>query len=574
LENGSLNLNARKGNFGVNVFFSGNAQLLSTTINNMDRLSQDSITSTRLLQNGTSDFSRHGYESGVSFDWDLTPKDNITGNFNYDYFGNNNTGSANRQTLMLDASGAQLSEINDGINTSNQFHEYSFDGGLSYKKKFKKEDQELEIQLNSSNGNIFSYYNQMQKHVSPDAVYSSSYGNNPGIENETNIEANYAQPISEDVVFETGAKAEFDHINSISDVYLLFPSTGSYDYSTTQSSNVDYKRSVYAGYISATFKLFKLLDMKAGFRDEYTQAKANFSDAGLVTMKPYNTLVPSLVISHKFKNKQTLKISYSHRIERPDYRDLNPFFNASDPRNITTGNPNLRPEIGDKVELGYSQTLKKGITLNATLFYRGNMDDIQSYTNYYPAYLIGDSMYSNVAISSRENIGREENYGASLYASIPITSKINIRGNVSCFDRYIYTGLPSGGNIHGYLYRANLNASYQISNTLIIELMGNFNSPKINAQGKMPSFTTYNFAFRKQLFNKKASIAFTATNFLDKYVNQKTELTGQNFKTMNTRQLPYQSFGFNFTLKFGKMEFKKEKELEDINLTNPPGLEK
>ncbi|MEI6347035.1 MAG: TonB-dependent receptor [Bacteroidota bacterium] len=570
LENGALNMNIRKGNFGVNVFFSGNAQLPSQTINNMNRLSQDSITSTQLLQNGTSEFERNGYQSGISFDWDISPRDNFTGNFNYDYFGNNNSGNANRQTLCLDASGNQLSDFNDVILTSNKFHEHSFDGGLTYKRKFKKEDHELEIQLNSSNGNIFSYYNQTQKNLLSNEVYNSSYGNNPGIENETNIEANYTLPITENAIFETGAKAEFNHINSVSNVYLLFPTTGNYDYSTAQSSSVDYKRTVYAGYLSATFNLFKFLDVKAGLRDEYTQANANFSNVGLVTIKPYNTIVPSLVFSHKFKNKQTLKISYSHRIERPDYRDLNPFFNASDPRNITTGNPNLRPEIGDKIELGYNQTFKNGITLNSTLFYRGNMDDIQAYTNYYSTYVIGDSTFTNVAISSRENIGREDNFGASLYTSIPINSKINIRGNISFFDRYIYTGLPSGGNIHGFIYRANLNASYQISNTLVIELLGNFNSPKINAQGTMPSFTTYNFAFRKQIFNKKASIAFTATNFLEKYVNQKTELTGANFKMSNVRQLPYQSFGFNFTYKFGKMAFKKEKEMEDVNISNPP----
>jgi hypothetical protein len=87
----------------------------------------------------------------------------------------------------------------------------------------------------------------------------------------------------------------------------------------------------------------------------------------------------------------------------------------------------------------------------------------------------------------------------------------------------------------------------------------------------MPSFTTYNFAFRKQLFQKNGSVAITATNFLNEYVNQKTNLTGDNFTLSNTRQLPYRSFGINFTYKFGRLEFKKEKEQEDINLTNPPG---
>ncbi len=571
LENGSVNLSMRKGKFGANLFFSGNAQLPSNTINSNNRTSKDSTSTSKLLQDGTSKFDRNGLQSGVGFDWDVTPKDNISGTFGYNYFGNDNIGSATRQSILNDASGNQLYNINDMVNTTNKFHNNTYNWSLGYKKKFKKKDQELEIQVNSSNGNILTHYEQTQKFVSPDSIYSSSYGNNPGLENETNIEINYTQPLGEDAVFETGAKGELDHINSQSDIYLLTPSTGNYDLNTNQSTSVDYKRQVYAGYLSFNFKMFSWLNIKAGCRDEYTKAIADYSDAGTVNLKPYNTIVPSLVLAHNFSKKQILKISYSHRIERPDYRDLNPFVNASDPKNISTGNPNLRPEIGDKVEISYSQTFKNGATIIPTMFYRVNKDDIQSYTNYYPTYKIGDSTYTNVAISMRENIGREDNLGLSLFASLPVTKKINFRTNISCFQRYINTGMASGGNIQGFNYRANANASYELSKTLVIELMGNFNSPRINAQGKMPAFTTYNFAFRKQLFNKKGSIAVTATNFLNKYVIQKTELAGNNFTILNERQLPYRSFGFNFTYKFGKMEFRREKEMEDINLTNPPG---
>jgi len=172
-------------------------------------------------------------------------------------------------------------------------------------------------------------------------------------------------------------------------------------------------------------------------------------------------------------------LAYSHRIERPDYRDLNPFINASDPKNITTGNPNLRPEIGDKVELSFSQTYNNGTTLNTTIFYRGNKDDIQPYTTYYPTYKIGDSTYTNVSLTTRENIGREDNYGINFFASVPLSKKLTSAAIISFFDRYIITGLASGGNTHGYLYRINLNTSYQLSNTLILELMGILIHPEL-----------------------------------------------------------------------------------------------
>ena len=141
--------------------------------------------------------------------------------------------------------------------------------------------------------------------------------------------------------------------------------------------------------------------------------------------------------------------------------------------------------------------------------------------------------------------------------------------SLTCTQRYITTNLPDG-NIQGFFYNLKLNATYQMSNTLIIELFVNHASPRFNTQTKIPPFNIYNFALRKQIFQKKASIAFTATNPFNKYVYQKSEITGQNFTSYNILELPYRSFGINFTYNFGKLEFKKQKVEEDINLTNPP----
>jgi len=91
--------------------------------------------------------------------------------------------------------------------------------------------------------------------------------------------------VVEDIIVEAGAKTELDHIKSTSDVYQLNDSTEIYQYNATQSTSVDYHRNVYAAYLSSTFKIFKFLDMKAGFRSEYTEANANFSNTGNVNMK-------------------------------------------------------------------------------------------------------------------------------------------------------------------------------------------------------------------------------------------------------------------------------------------------
>jgi ferric enterobactin receptor len=571
LQNGSFNLAARKGKFAVNAFLSGNAQLTSTTINTLDRESVDPTTGYKssLVQNGTSQFSRNGYQTGLGFDWAMTEKDNLTGGFSFNDFGNSNPATTNRESITRDASGNALSDIVNLVNANSNFNTKAYDWNVSYKRKFKKKDRLLDILYSSSLADNYSFYQQTQSYVNPDSVFNSSYGKNPGTYLQTNISANYADPITDKILFETGLKTVIYNINSTSDVFLLNPGSDNYNYNSSQSNTINYQRYIYAGYVSTTIKL-KFLDIKAGLRNEYTQTNASFSNTNQVNIAPYNIVVPSGIVSHTFKNNQTLKISYSFRIQRPDYNDVNPFVNASDPKNLTTGNPNLKPETSNNIELGYSKSYEKGININVNAFYRDNRADIQGYSVVYPSYKVGDSTYTNVSVTTRENIGREDNIGLNVFASANLKKKFNFRTNLSAYQRYIYSSIVPGSNINGFNYRANLNVSYQITETMIAEVFGNFNSPRISVQGKMPSFTTYNLAIRKQFYHKKMSLALTATNPFNKYVNQRTETTGVDFTSNALRQLPYRSFGINFTWKFGKLEFKKQKEMEDVNLTNPP----
>ena len=566
-ENGSFNLNARKGNFGAHVYFGGNAQLASTTLTSVNRTGQDTASTTsQELQNGSSNFKRVGYQAGGGFDWEITPKNNISGGAGYPFFQNNTSGISNRQTLILDPYGNTFSNVNDLISTSGNTHQESTYWYFNYKKTFQKKDEELDLAVNSYTTSNNTYYIQTQEHLANDSVFNSSYGNNPGVYGETDLALDYTDPITKDFSFETGTKVVLNDINSTSDVYLLNP-PDDYEYNTSQSSSLNYKSYVYAGYVSATFKIFNWLDVKAGARYEYTEINAYYSSAGDVSINPYGILVPSAVLSHTFKDNQTLKISYTRRIQRPNYYNLNPFINATDPENVTTGNTTLQPEIGDKFELGYNKIFNKGGSIYLSAFCQYNTHDIQPYTTYYPAYKIGDSTYTNVSVTEPENIGSEVSVGPSISGSIPLENKIMLRPYISIYERYINTGFSSGGNISGINYRLNLNGTYEFNKTLTLEVFGNYNSPRINAQGTYPAFFSYNFAIRKKLFNEQASIAITANNPFNYYVNQTANLSGQNFTLINSRDVPYQSFGINFTYKFGKLEFKNEKD-QDSNL--PP----
>jgi outer membrane receptor protein involved in Fe transport len=570
LENGSFNLNIHHGHFGVNFFVSGNGQLPSTTLNTLNSTSNVGSESTILDENGTSIFNRQGVQSGLGFDWDINKKNNLNGNVSYNYYGNKYSTTTNR-TNTVDSAGNQLSTLNDQLQSPSNFYSSTITGQLGYKKKFNTEGQELDVSAVASYDNNYLHYQQTQNYIIPDNIYAGSYGNNPGVDKEGTFSIDYTQPFGDKFTLETGGRLSISQISSNSDVYEFNAPNNDFSYSNSQSLTLNYQSNIYAGYVSGKFKLFNWLDAIAGFRYEYTDiSQSYYSNVGNVDIPSYGSYVPSATIAHTFNGAQTLKLSYGRRIERPDYRSLNPFVNASDPKNLTAGNPLLAPEIGDKLELSYNKTFDKGANVNVTLFWRGNKDDIQPYTTYYSSFMVGDTTYNDVYVTTRQNVGHEENFGANISGSVTLAKKVTLRTNVSLFQRYIYTGDLAGDNIQGFNYRITANGSYEINKDFVIELFGNFNSPRLNIQGTQPGFITYNIALRKQFFDKKFSLALTATNPFSEYVNQATTLTGVNFTSYNLRELPYRSFGINLTYKFGKMTFKKEKEPDDQNLTNPP----
>src|SRR5207302_589987 len=146
----------------------------------------------------------------------------------------------------------------------------------------------------------------------------------------------------------------------------------------------------------------------------------------------------------------------------------------------------------------------------------------------------------------------------------------NLRSNMMVANRHIINNFLPGAITNGFEYRLNLNVSYQFNNDLAFEFFCNYNSSVMNVQGRQPSFIFYIMSFSKQFMNKKASLALTAANPFNKYVGQRSELTGPNFTSISFRQIPLRSFGLSFTYKCGKLEFIKPRE-DDMN-NQVPGI--
>lgn len=555
LENGSVNLNAKRGNIGLGVFFSGNKQLNTVSKSSSDRLSYNNFRDTvnQFFQDGTNPMHRGSYQTGVNLNWSITPKDELTATLGYNHFNNNGSGITNQsQQYLLASTGGLISDLRSIRNSNSSFSANTTDISLAYKKSFNKDGHELELLCNGSFGANTIDASQTSGYLNKNFATTGLRSSNPGKERQTEIQLNYTLPVSKKFTIETGGKFSIDDLNNAV-VTDTLSGNSAYLRNSNQTYAFQYKRQIYAAYLSASFSLFQdFLTGKAGLRYERTDKVADFSGADIAG---YNTFAPSFTVQHKLDETQSIKLAYTFRIERPDYEDLNPFYNISDPHNISTGNPVLKPEVGNNVELGYSKTFEKGANISFSGYYRRNTQDLQGITTFYDVLTINGIDYPAVALTQRVNIGSQTSVGSNIFASVPVTDKLNLRSNIQAGIR---TNSNPGNSVTGFAYRVNLNASYQFANSLQAEVFGNYNAKQKNLQSTRPSAFNYSLAVRKQFLNKTASIGLTAANPFNTYLNQRQVSFGQNFNQNTLRMVPVQSFGITFTYKFGKLQFKKD----------------
>jgi ferric enterobactin receptor len=563
--NGSANLNLRRNKLGINAYISGNTQVLTRTPSSQNRASYDAAenVTSRLLQNGYSDFKRSGNYAGLGFDYSPTKHDNFSGGFTDSYFGNYSEGTSTLSQTVAPA----IQPVNSTRISNNRYHNNSFDANLRYKKTFKKEGQELEVLGIYSTGSPTGAYTQSQRYDTATLPYKGTTGANPGSNYETNISIDYNQPVTANFSFETGAKAIVQNITSISDVSVLNPALNTYLHDPGQSYRLNYNRQVYAAYFSTNFSLHDYLKVKLGGRFEHTDTKIDFPNT---SVPQYNTLVPSLILSHDIDKSTFVKFAYSRRIERPEYWDLNPSLNLADPYNISTGNPTLLPEYGNNMEVGFNKGFDKKGNFYIALIERINTQDHKPFTTFYPTFKIGDSVYTNVSITMPANTGTEYNSGINISGSYTIKEKLTFRGNFFLMDRYLATNTSLGNFNAGLRLRSNLNISHLFPHDLVAEVFGNYNSATTLIQGRSPQSFSYSMAFRKQFWDKKASIGVTASNIFNEYSHQVNTIVTQSYNSYSIREVPIRSAAISFTYKFGKLEFKKSKD--DDNFQGDSGI--
>jgi hypothetical protein len=147
----------------------------------------------------------------------------------------------------------------------------------------------------------------------------------------------------------------------ISDNTFLFydEPNGSPIRNNRRSNRFKYDEKVYAGYMNYARDLGKKWKFSAGLRAEQTDASGDLQAFLPELEEPpvlfnYLSWFPNAGLTWDLAPKHSLALNGGRRINRPDYNVLNPFNNQISQLSYEKGNPFLRPEIVNNLELGYT----------------------------------------------------------------------------------------------------------------------------------------------------------------------------------------------------------------------------
>jgi outer membrane receptor protein involved in Fe transport len=192
------------------------------------------------------------------------------------------------------------------------------------------------------------------------------------------LQTDYSNPITDKSKFELGARAQLRKNSSTNAFYIVDPNGQAI---LQPASQIDYKSNdqVYAAY--ATFSnQVKKFGYQLGLRAE----SSSYQGELLKTSQLFNidfpiSLFPSIFLSEKFSEDQTLQLNYSRRINRPNFWQLTPFTDSSDRLNPSKGNPGLKPEFTNSFELSYEKTFKNKDNFLASIYYKHTTNLITRY---------------------------------------------------------------------------------------------------------------------------------------------------------------------------------------------------
>ena len=550
-----LNGSYRQGKLGISLGGFGRA-MYNRQSSTLDQTTLLGGQATRTSQQATAFDTPIFGQYTLGFDYDLAKNQTLTAGIRV---GTRRFVQEQNQLTSTFANGALLNSTNRDVDRKDLSN--SIDMNLDYSRTFKREDSQLASEWTistqySRTGLVNNFYADL---LSGTGDLTGRQRNlNDNTNSELTIQTDYQTALKSNQMLEFGVKAIMRQVDSRYQ-YQVGGATGNWLFDPRNpAGSLLYDQNIGAGYISYTYVTPSKYTFKIGTRYEQTGIDAQSGMAEAIPTKlaipDYGNLVPSLNISKSITSATTLKAAYNRRLQRPGLQQLNPNVNTANPQMIMVGNPTLRPELTDNVELSLSTSIKKTY-INASVFGRLTENAISQVR-------IPSDTLAGAIITTFQNIGVQRTMGANVFFNTNITSKWSVNGGIDGYYMYLQDTTPGtdGKSVSisntGVSIGGRLMSQWQLNKGWSAQVFSFFRGQMPQLQGTQGGFYMYSLGFRKDFANKRGSLGLAAENFLGKQgVKVRTSLTSPALAQTSVMNLYNQNVKLTFSYRIGKMTF-------------------
>jgi outer membrane receptor protein involved in Fe transport len=264
----------------------------------------------------------------------------------------------------------------------------------------------------------------------------------------------------------------------------------------------------------------------------------------------YTEPFPNMRLAYKFNESNKISVFYNRRVDRPNEVDIRIFPKYDDAELIKVGNPALRPQFTNLVELGYKTSWEKG-SLYSAIYHRFADGTITRISTTVPN--------SNLIYAIFQNAGKSRNTGAEMVFEQEIADWYSFNLNTNIYfnqiDAFTVTNLYpeehqfsaekqdiTSGSI-------KLNNTFNLSKSVDAQLSAVYLAPDIIPQGKAESRFSIDFGVKKSIQKDKGELFLNATDLFNTMV-VKTKIQGNNFSYTSANYSESQVIRLGYSYKF------------------------
>lgn len=380
------------------------------------------------------------------------------------------------------------------------------------------------------------------------AEKNSVYRNNtPNTTNLYSVQTDFTKILHKAFSFKTGLKfAATKRDNEVLNENYI---DGAWQINTNLSNRFIYKEYLSMAYTSLE-KSWDKLSIKAGLRAEHTTMNGNSVTGNEQFKRNYLSFFPSVFISRKLNTEKNhiVYFSYSRRLQRPSFADLNPYRLQFDNYLTQLGNANLLPEYTHKLELG--TMLWKGIS--AEVYYSLTTDKIAQ---------LASPVANNIIEYQRRNFNNSNEYGFSLNAPVKFLKWWSSNNSFSAYNlRYALDDY----RIRQTTFYARSQHNFLFKNIADVDLSFDYRSPYVNANTNVAELFIADMGMSRRFVNKSLLLRVYVSDLFNTFREKDyTEYAGTRIDFYQKR--PTRTFSLTLTYNFSSGKKFSNKKIEQSN---------